>query len=404
MYYMRKYQKSIIFWILYIFLFNIIFFTWISFAQNSTNFSTALKDNFLVELNKEWFDIKIKNNITSSNQLEINNKVEDLTIDNDQIYSLNKNYLNSKIAKKEELMKNIDKMLNEINTKEIDINSINQEYKKYIEIEEVINSSDYVYILALPLDKFLIKEDKDWKQYLIITRNPELIFKSSSLSTNTNLQNVINEEISSIQSTADMEEMKIKMDYFKSKFQRDYSPLFIVKDISQFFEDLNIKIAFRDNIFIQNYSYKNKEFMHSLYYLPTKLQWLKEQSNNYFLIYIPISNKEEITNLLQGLSNQLSVYKTSPEFCFKISYDDKYNTFENLFCWISETFWNQKAKVQMIPIFYKNKFIIELDRLWIMSIIYTILLLIISATIPFYALKYVDKILKYSSKLETESI
>ncbi len=371
------------------------------------DFSSFVKNVIFNEFNKEWRNIRIKVYGTWEvvGELGISKEVEDLTIEDDSIYTVNKQYVEGQIAKNRKLKEHIDKILSDVNNSVIDITTVDPQYKKYIEVEEEINNADYVYVMALPLDKFLIKEDADWKQHIVITRKPEIIFENEDLKNDPALKETIEEEIKDIQSSLDIEEMRSKMENIQQKFHRDYSPLFIFKEMNLFFEQFEVKVAFRDNVYTQNYGYRNKEYMHSLYYVPTKLKTLDKLRSKYFMIYIPISYKRDINNLLRGLSNQKSIYKSSPEFCFSMKYDDKYNYFNNLFCGLESTF-NSSSNVFVQPakVYHKNTFFINLDKLGLLSIVGIVFVVLIAMIIPYFVFKYVDKILKYSSKLETESI
>jgi hypothetical protein len=64
--------------------------------------------------------------------------------------------------------------LEKISLKEQTIDSVENEYKKYIEIENDINEAEYVYVLALPINKFLLKENGNNSYSIIITREPKV--------------------------------------------------------------------------------------------------------------------------------------------------------------------------------------------------------------------------------------
>jgi hypothetical protein len=74
------------------------------------------------------------------------------------VFSANKNALDKINQEKKELNKKIDTILSKIKTREQTIDNVDNQYKKYIEIENDINNSDFIYTLALPTNKFLIKE------------------------------------------------------------------------------------------------------------------------------------------------------------------------------------------------------------------------------------------------------
>lgn len=378
---------------------------WISFAQNDHQWIQAIMWNkFSLNiwewLNSEWYSVSIQWKIQKK-EIEIPKNQLDLTVDNDIIYNINKKYFQEKQKKKKDFESQIENLISKVERKEQSIESVNTNYRKFIEIEDTINKADYVYVLALPIDKFLFKED-NWTEKIIITRKP--ILKNLSWKDDPELSKTIENEISEINSTVSYQEMIEKIHYFREKFDRDYSSLFVEKTIDQFYNDLKINISYKDKLFIQNYSYKNKKFMNSLEYLPKKLKWLSEYTNDYYLIYIPLFVNDNVSNILKWLWNQKQLFKNSSEFCYMIQYSDNYQQFEDYFCWLDNHFsWNQ-VKIKQVVMNNNNNYYITLSKRWIFTVIYELWILIIFWIIPFFIIKYIDKIINFWSKFETEHI
>jgi hypothetical protein len=95
---------------------------------------------------------------------------------NDGVFNANKKTLEAINEQQNELGKKIDVILEKIASKEQSIDNVDSQYRRFIEIENDINSADYVYTLALPTNKFLLKEKEEgtnqWS--IIITREPTI--------------------------------------------------------------------------------------------------------------------------------------------------------------------------------------------------------------------------------------
>lgn len=363
---------------------------------------------------KNWYHLQVKelNNFYSW-KLDLSD-FKDLTLTNDVVFDANKKALENINQKQIELSSKIDVILEKINTKEESIDNVDSKYKRYIEIENDVNSSEYVYVLAMPVNKFLLKETElgsnNWS--IIITREPTIWAwtDTTALDTqnvDTELKAIIEKEISEIREQPSVNMMKEKIVFFSEKHNRNYSPLFIEKSFEQFFKDISVNISNKDKKFDQGYTYRNKEYMNSFYYLPQKLKKLADKTNEYLFVYIPLkSSNPSVVNILQWVdsNNRTRVFRDSPDFCFKIDYTDNHQVFNKTFCSLNEYFTWGTIKVENIELHYYNNFFIKLSRLWFMSVILQLLILIAFALAPLLFVKYVDKIIGFGSKFETEQL
>lgn len=402
MYHWKNMKKKMLIYLIIMFSFLL---WWVSFAQNNHQWIQSIMWNrFSLNLwewlTTEWYSLSIQQQLQKK-EVEIPENQLDLTVDNDIIYNINKKYFQEKQQKKKDFESEIENLLSKVERKEQSIDSVNSNYRKYIEIEDTVNKADYVYVLALPIDKFLFKED-NWTEKIIVTRKP--IIKNLAWKDDPELSRTIENEISEINTTSNYQEMIEKIHYFREKFDRDYSSLFVEKTIDEFYNDLKINISYKDKLFIQNYTYKNKKFMNSLEYLPKKLKWLEQYTNDYYLIYIPLFVNDNVSNILKWLWNQKQIFRNSSEFCYMISYSDNYQQFEDYFCWLDNHFsWNQ-VKIKQIIMNNNNNYYITLSKRWILTVLYELWILIIFWIIPFFIMKHIDKIINFWSKFETEHI
>lgn len=349
----------------------------------------------------QWFWLTIQWQLQKK-EVEIPKNQLDLTVDNDIIYNINKKYFQEKQNKKKQFEKQIEDLISKVEKKEQSIDWVTTNYRKYIEIEDTINKADFIRVLALPIDKFLFVEDNDWTQKIIVTRKP--IIKDIAWKNDKDLEKIIENEINDIITTTNYQEMVEKIRYYQNKFDRDYSSLFVEKTLDQFYNDLKINISYKDKLFIQNYTYKNKKYMNSLEYLPRKLKWLEQYTNDYYLIYIPLYLNENVSNILKWLDRKETIFKNSSEFCYMISYNDNYQQFEDYFCWLDDSFnWNQ-VRVKQITMNNNNNYYITLSRRWFLTVLYELWFMILCWIIPFFLIKRVDKIIDFWNKFETENI
>lgn len=361
------------------------------------------------DFTKSWYYLQVKdlNNIYNG-KLDLSS-FKDLNFTQDWVFNANKKAIEAINEKKETLSKQVDTILEKISLKEQTIDSVENEYKKYIEIENDINEAEYVYVLALPINKFLLKENGNNSHSIVITREPKVwAWSVENLDTENvdqELKAVIDREINEIIEQPSIDLMKEKINQFAEKQGRNYSPLFIEKSFEQFFKDIDVSIAHKDRKFATTYSYRNKEYMNSFYYLPQKLKELEKHTDKYLFYYIPISsNNQAISSVFGGVDNKETTFRNSPELCFKIEYQDNHQLFNDHFCGLSHTFSWGTMKVKNIDIFYLNNYFIVLSRMSFMSVVYQLLILIACGIIPFFVVKYADKVIGFGSKFETEQL
>lgn len=404
----------VLFAIIFLCSFNFIFAANTKTTQNqSTRQQIQIKNNWIQPLlwnrlwidiwnwfNAQWYTISIQDKIQKQ-EVKINETQLDLSVDNDIIYNINKKYFQEKQKKKAEFENEIEIILSKVEKKETTIDNVNSKYKKYIEIEDAVNKADYIYVLALPIDQFLFKSDWDLEK-IIITRDP--ILQNNSWTDDPSLEKTIQSEIQEVMLTADYAEMRDKINYFREKYSRDYSSIFVEKTLEQFYNDLHINISYKDKLFVQSYTYQNKRYMNSLEYLPKKLKQLEKYTEDYYLIYIPFSVNQNVSNILKWLDNQKQIFKNSSEMCVMIEYNDNYQEFEDYFCWFNETFWWNTIRVKQIKLHNNNNYYITLAKRWLMSVFLEILFLIWCWAIPFVVIKLVDKVINFGSKFETEQL
>lgn len=361
------------------------------------------------DFTKSWYYLQVKdlNNIYNG-KLDLSS-FKDLNFTQDGVFNANKKAIEAINEKKETLSKQVDTILEKISLKEQTIDSVENEYKKYIEIENDINEAEYVYVLALPINKFLLKENGNNSHSIVITREPKVwAWSVENLDTehvDQELKAVIDREINEIIEQPSIDLMKEKINQFAEKQGRNYSPLFIEKSFEQFFKDIDVSIAHKDRKFATTYSYRNKEYMNSFYYLPQKLKELEKHTDKYLFYYIPISsNNQAIGSVFGGVDNKETTFRNSSELCFKIEYQDNHQLFNDHFCGLSHTFSWGTMKVKNIDIYYLNNYFIVLSRMSFMSVIYQLLILIACGIIPFFVVKYADKVIGFGSKFETEQL
>jgi hypothetical protein len=69
--------------------------------------------------------------------------------------------------------------------------------------------------------------------------------------------------------------------------------------MEQFFKDITISISSKDKKFAQDYTYRNKEYMNSTFYLPEKLKELESKIDKYIFFYIPLrASNPAVNNVL----------------------------------------------------------------------------------------------------------
>lgn len=396
------------------------FFANSTYASSSTTTTKAGKDyaslmgdeianSLWWDFTKSWYYLQVKelNNIYNG-KLDLSS-FKDLNFTQDGVYNANKKAIEQINEKKDTLSKQIDTILEKISLKEQTIDSVENEYKKYIEIENDINEAEFVYVLALPINKFLLKENGNDGHSIVITREAKVgawsIENLDTENVDPELKSVIDREIAEVMAEPSIDLMKEKLTQFAEKQGRDYSPLFIEKTFEQFFKDIEVSIAHKDRKYATTYSYRNKEYMNSFYYLPQKLKELEKHTDKYLFYYIPISsNNQAIGSVFGGVDNKSTTFRNSSELCFKIEYQDNHQLFNDHFCGLSHTFSGGTMKVKNIEIYYLNNYFIVLARMSFMSVIYQILILIICWIIPFFVVKYADKIIGFGSKFETEQL
>lgn len=358
---------------------------------------------------KNWFYLQVKDlNDLYNWRLDLSS-FKDLNLTNDGVFNANKKTLEAINEQQNELGKKIDVILEKIASKEQSIDNVDSQYRRFIEIENDINSADYVYTLALPTNKFLLKEKEEgtnqWS--IIITREPTIWNELNNWPVDPELKNVIEREIDDIRTQPSVAAMRDKLIYYTEKHNRNYSPLFIEKNFSDFFNGINISISHKDKKFAQWYTYRNKEYMNSFFYLPQKLKQLQDKTNEYLFVYIPLkASNPSVSNILWWINgnNRTRVFKDSTDFCFKIDYQDNHQLFNKHFCSLNEYFAWWTLKVENVDVHYLNNFTVKLSKLWFMSVIYQILILIWFGIIPFYLIKYVDKIIWFGNKFEVEQL
>lgn len=361
------------------------------------------------DFTKSWYYLQVKdlNNIYNW-KLDLSS-FKDLNFTQDWVFNANKKAIEEINERKETLSKQVDTILEKISLKEQTIDSVENEYKKYIEIENDINEAEFVYVLALPINKFLLKENGNNSYSIVITREPKVwawsIEKLDTENVDQELKAVIDREIAEIVEQPSIELMKEKLNQFAEKQWRNYSPLFIEKSFEQFFKDIDVSIAHKDRKFATTYSYRNKEYMNSFYYLPQKLKELEKHTDKYLFYYIPISsNNQAIGSVFGWVDNKETTFRNSSELCFKIEYLDNHQLFSDHFCGLSHTFSWGTMKVKNVEIFYLNNYFIVLARMSFMSVVYQLLILIACWIIPFFVVKYADKVIGFGSKFETEQL
>ena len=374
----------------------------------NTQAYTPLTNDIWSTFTKSWYTLQVKDlNSLYDGKLDLSS-FKDLNLTNDWVFSANKNALDKINQEKKELNKKIDTILSKIKTREQTIDNVDNQYKKYIEIENDINNSDFIYTLALPTNKFLIKETEYWsnKWSIVITRDP-VIKGINGWAVDPELKSIIDSEIAEIRQQNTIQEMAETIKKLFEKQWRDYSPLFIEKSMEQFFKDITISISSKDKKFAQDYTYRNKEYMNSTFYLPEKLKELESKTDKYIFFYIPLrASNPAVNNVLWGIdeNNRSRVFKESSDFCFKIDYMDNHQIFNDNFCSLNEFFAWGKMKVKSVDIEYLNNYYISLDKLWWLSVIIQLAIIVWFAFLPLTFIKYIDKIINFWTKFETEQL
>ena len=174
----------------------------------NTQAYTPLTNDIWSTFTKSWYNLQVKDlNSLYDGKLDLSS-FKDLNLTNDWVFSANKNALDKINQEKKELNKKIDTILNKIKTREQTIDNVDNQYKKYIEIENDINNSDFIYTLALPTNKFLIKETEygSNKWSIVITRDP-VIKGINGWAVDPELKSIIDSEIAEIRQQNTIQEM-----------------------------------------------------------------------------------------------------------------------------------------------------------------------------------------------------
>jgi len=339
----------------------------------------------------------------------LTNKIKDIfwelkkrrsIFNNNIIFKLNEKMLNKKIN---------DVLMKSINIKNkyywLNVQTIqNKKIKKILEVETNINNADYLILLAIPLNKFLIKQDINWKYYIVEYNN------NYKINWKIDLKSDITNEINMLLYDNDIDEFQKELKKYKDHW-KEYQKLFTIYPFSQFVNNFNFKISLNDNRFKQYLLNKDKlKYYNSLFYIPSFLRNNKELLSKYIFFYIPITYNNQIKAISKSiLINKNWWYWMNWKRWFEnmalwsIKFLVELNTKNSHWSDIIKLWWQKIHLWSIYPNFYSTTKIIIKKESLLKSLL---LLLAMWLWFSFWYLfiKIIDKKIDEISKFEREEI
>ena len=362
-------------------------------------------------INKQIFSKYQKENKERSKLIysTLTNKIKDIfwelkkrrsIFNNNIIFKLNEKMLNKKIN---------DVLMKSINIKNkyywLNVQTIqNKKIKKILEVETNINNADYLILLAIPLNKFLIKQDINWKYYIVEYNN------NYKINWKIDLKSDITNEINMLLYDNDIDEFQKELKKYKDHW-KEYQKLFTIYPFSQFVNNFNFKISLNDNRFKQYLLNKDKlKYYNSLFYIPSFLRNNKELLSKYIFFYIPITYNNQIKAISKSiLINKNWWYWMNWKRWFEnmalwsIKFLVELNTKNSHWSDIIKLWWQKIHLWSIYPNFYSTTQIIIKKESLLKSLL---LLLAMWLWFSFWYLfiKIIDKKIDEISKFEREEI